>query len=215
MAKPLQQILTDHSLCKPYLRRIRDAYSAMDDAYEKAAGQYGFRCKGCEDSCCRTLFHHHTLAEMICLYQGYQQLKESTLEQIQEAAKRFTSYVSGSNGKDTDSKRMCPLNEKNRCLLYSYRPMICRLHGIPYSLKTPDRRIARGPGCWLFSERQDGSDVVNFDRTPFYALMAEIEKDLRRTSGFGGRIKLTVADMLALFAKRHDLSGKMKFHKNG
>ena len=150
------------------------------------------------DSCCRTLFYHYTLVEIMRLYHGYRQLDKQAKKQVQ---KRATAYLTRlqRGGKGSNSRQMCPLNEKDRCMLYAFRPMICRLHGIPYILKSPGRQPAEGPGCWLFSQQQDGNPPVSFDRTRLYALMAEIEKDLRQTLGFAERLKLTVADMLILF----------------
>ena len=88
---------------------------------------------------------------------------------------------------------MCPLNREGRCLLYAFRPMICRLHGIPHELRPPGRPVSYGPGCRLFSERHGRQPYVAFDRSPLYARMAGLEQEIRRALGFGARLKLTIA----------------------
>ena len=64
----------DPALRADFNERLRRLYADMDAAYEKAAAAHGFACTGCEDSCCRTRFHHHTLAEYHCLREGFERL---------------------------------------------------------------------------------------------------------------------------------------------
>jgi hypothetical protein len=43
---------------------------------------------------------------------------------------------------------------------------------------------------------------IQFDRTPFYRQMALLEKELRRLTGYGDKIKLTIAQMLVTLTER-------------
>jgi hypothetical protein len=91
---------------------------------------------------------------------------------------------------------MCPLNEQGRCAIYAHRPMICRLHGIPNTLRRPDGRILTGPGCDDFYLQCGASGGEPLDRTPLYTAMADLERRLRDRLGFKSKIKLTVARMI-------------------
>jgi len=46
-----------------FIDRLKQIYTAMDRAYDRAADPYGFTCDGCADNCCRTRFYHHTVIE--------------------------------------------------------------------------------------------------------------------------------------------------------
>ncbi|HSM88690.1 MAG TPA: hypothetical protein VLT56_01580, partial [Desulfobacterales bacterium] len=60
----------DSAVRADVLKRLVPLYAAMDAAYEAAAAAYRFACMGCEESCCRTRFHHHTLVEYHGLRDG-------------------------------------------------------------------------------------------------------------------------------------------------
>jgi Fe-S-cluster containining protein len=97
------------------------------------------------------------------------------------------------------------LNHNGWCLVYTHRPMICRLHGIPHELYRPDGEILKSPGCDAFFDqcRQRGkNDYIPFDRTPFYRQMAMLEKELRLETGYHEKIKLTIAQMLGTITDR-------------
>ncbi len=91
---------------------------------------------------------------------------------------------------------MCPLNVDTRCILYTYRPMICRLHGIPHELKKPGQPGIKGPGCGTFDSRCGQQPYISFDRTPVYRDMATLEQDVRRSMDFTAKIKMSVAQMI-------------------
>ncbi|HYQ47583.1 MAG TPA: hypothetical protein VEP69_00830, partial [Thermodesulfovibrionales bacterium] len=94
---------------------------------------------------------------------------------------------------------ICPLNRDGLCSLYGYRLMICRLHGVPYRMRRPDGTIIQGGGChridWDLSGEK--SDACMLDRTDLYRELSVIEIELRQLLGFGHRIKMTIAEMLA------------------
>jgi hypothetical protein len=74
--------------------------------------------------------------------------------------------------------------------------MICRLHGLAHELNIPGRPRQFGPGCAEF-ERICGSQAyIPFDRTPFYAEMAALEKEFSGWLGSGGRFRRTVAEII-------------------
>jgi hypothetical protein len=92
---------------------------------------------------------------------------------------------------------MCPVNRDGLCTLYDYRPMICRLHGLPHMLLQPGGKAICGPGCGQFDRQCSHKSCSPLDRTPLYLSMARLERELRQAAGVSGKIKMTVAQMIA------------------
>jgi Fe-S-cluster containining protein len=168
----------------------------MDEKYEEVAANYGFHCTGCKNNCCRTRFYHYTLSEYLYILKGYNSLPHRQQAEIAERALRVCQKTSEADRRGVDMQPMCPLNFNGLCRLYAYRPMICRMHGIPHQLHRHGRVTAYGSGCAAFKNRCDAKGDVVFDRTPFYIEMAALEKELKLALGFTQKIKLTVAQML-------------------
>ncbi len=171
-------------------------FSQMDQAYTQAARQSGFECRGCDDNCCRSLFYHHTLVELLYLRSGLADLPSSVQARIKERADRVRRESDGPEHGGQSARVMCPLNERGRCGLYAHRPMICRLHGIPHGLRRPDGRMTSGPGCDDYYTQCGRTEQARLDRTPLYTAMAALESRLRSRLGFSRKIKLTVAEMI-------------------
>ena len=91
---------------------------------------------------------------------------------------------------------MCPLNFEALCVLYPYRPMICRLHGIPHEFRNGAGHRVRGQGCGTFDQRCSAIQYFKFDRTSFYREMAGLEKEFRQTAGARSKLKMTIAEMI-------------------
>ena len=91
---------------------------------------------------------------------------------------------------------MCPLNIKDKCILYKQRPMICRMHGIPHDLNKPGIPAHYGEGCKLFMKQHGHKDYFSFDRTPFYFEMVRLENELKDKIDLKDKFKKTVAQML-------------------
>jgi hypothetical protein len=75
--------------------------------------------------------------------------------------------------------------------------MICRLHGIPHELRKPGQNAIRGPGCGMFAAQCSDQRYRKFDRTPFYFRMAKLESELKQAVGLSGKIKMTIAEIIA------------------
>ncbi len=186
----------DPALRADFSDRLRRLYAVMDAAYEKAAAAHGFTCTGCEDSCCRTRFHHHTLAEYRFLRDGFERLSASRRGRILRRAEAAQVEAARADAAGVSPRSMCPLNEEGRCGLYANRPMICRLHGIPHALIPPGRPEQRGPGCAEFDRHCGRLPITVLDRTPLYAELARLEAELRQALGVRRRFKHTIAEML-------------------
>jgi Fe-S-cluster containining protein len=172
----------------------------MDAAYDAAASEHGFVCTGCADNCCLTRFHHHTLAELSLLHSAFSRLPPADRKAGAGRAEAVLTRYRAAEKTGESPRAMCPINVDQRCMLYPFRPMICRMHGIPHQLHGPGRPVVYGPGCGAFSERcGNGSAGPVFDRTPFYRKMAALEKEFRAAAQYSGKIKWTIAEMILLF----------------
>ncbi len=173
-----------------FLERLRHLYARMDADYAAAAAGYGFVCTGCEESCCRTRFHHHTLIEAACLRPAFGRLPAEERLRIRRLAEEWRAAPAGG------VRPLCPLNREGRCRLYAARPMICRLHGIPHELAPPGRPVQLSPGCREFDRRCGGMAYRRFDRTPLYRELARLEAGFQRALRVSRRFKQTISDML-------------------
>jgi hypothetical protein len=178
--------------------KITAIYSHMDTAYREAASSYGFTCSGCDHNCCEERFFHYAVAEHLYLAAGISSLIEDTKKEITARAEEVIQIYGIHDLKGIIKRVMCPLNFAGLCILYDYRPMICRLHGISHTLKKPGFPEQQGPGCHTFDEDIESKNkkFTTFDRTVFYAEMAAVEIKLRKLLKFGGRYKKTVAGMI-------------------
>jgi hypothetical protein len=169
-------------------------YQKMDLAYNQVAACYDFHCTGCTDNCCTSLFFHHTFIEKAFVIQGFSQMEKAIQKQIQDKAADYVNRTFSTPGTHRSLKRMCPLNREGKCVLYFYRPMICRLHGLPHELHPPGRQKIRGSGCDAGSF--DAKTYIPFDRTPFYVEMAAIEQQFKDRHSKTGRPRQTIAQIL-------------------
>jgi len=188
----------DSTFSAPFIQRIRNLSSTIDKAYAEAARYYGFDCKGCDRNCCKEFFCHYTLAEYMFLMHGLALLEQEDKRALFRRAEEVKQWYRLHDAARQSERVMCPLNRNGFCVLYAYRPMICRLQGIPHLVKTPGQPLRRGPGCHVFNEniRMVPHADCGFDHTPFYTEMAAIEREIRNTLQYQDRYKKTVADML-------------------
>jgi hypothetical protein len=179
-----------------FMDRLKQIYADMDRAYKRVAGQYDFTCEGCRDSCCLSLFYHHTIIEYGYLMEGLKTLDAGILKEVKARALRVAEETTGADRGGTAVRIMCPLNFDEMCILYSYRPMICRLHGIPHELQKPGQNPVYGPGCETFDHRCSRMDYFKFDRTSFYRQLANLEQEVKQALGTNEKIRMTVAEMI-------------------
>lgn len=179
-----------------FLDELSAIYAEMDRQYNAAAAGYGFACSGCKDNCCLTRFYHHTHIEYVYLLKGFFSLDAKPRNDILHRAETAEDRMRGVESAGGPSRIMCPLNMNERCRLYGFRPMICRLHGIPHEIRAPGRDLVFGPGCADFVRQCGDGKYVSFDRTSFYARMAGLEQRFRQTFGFHEKFKKTVAGMI-------------------
>ena len=193
-----------------FFDRLQNIFADMDRKYVSAAQFYGFQCRGCEDNCCRTRFYHHTYLEYRLVRSGFDKLDPPDRSAIRAKAEEVCRQTELADKKGLPLRLMCPLNNDGMCILYQYRPMICRLHGIPHELQKPGQPVIHGPGCGAYDEQCSDKPYFKFDRTEFYFEMASLENEFKLAAGLTGRIKLTVAEMVLEFGSRNAEVGMKK-----
>jgi len=182
-----------------FLKRLSVIFADMDRKYKEAADHYGFHCTGCRDNCCLTRFYHHTLLEYNCLLEGFKTLDKEMQSRVKRRASEVCRQTIMTAEKGQPLRLMCPLNFDSLCSLYTFRPMICRLHGIPHELQQLGQGVIRRPGCGAFSEEFCDKTYFKFDRTPFFMEMAGLEKEFRQVLGVSHKFKMTVAQIIETF----------------
>ncbi len=187
---------TGNFVRSPKPEKVRALYAAMDERYTAAATHYGFHCTGCEENCCLTRFHHHTFLEYLYLLEGYRGLEPERQRDIREKASDVCERTAEADVKGLPVRLMCPLNSDGLCLLYAYRPMICRLHGLPFELHRPGGNVINSSGCDAFTVQCGEKAYFQMDRTPFYREMAMLEQEVREALGVTRKLKMTIAEML-------------------
>ncbi len=179
-------------------QKLSDVFQAMDNAWDEIAAKYQFQCNGCKDNCCQSLFFHHTHVEKAYLTHGFNLLPMADKTEIIDKARDYCDTTfdpeAPSDTEAASKKIPCPLLLEGRCRLYQFRPMICRMHGLPHELHKPGFPVIKGPGCdaGRFAEKT----YIPFDRTPFYREMAGVEMEFRTVSGKTGKARETIAQIL-------------------
>jgi Fe-S-cluster containining protein len=185
------------TIAPDFIDRLKQIYFNMDQAYETAAVHYDFTCDGCRDNCCRTRFYHHTIIEYAYIIEGLKTLTPDKQNEIKSRAITVVDKTAGADDNAAPVRLMCPLNFDERCILYPHRPMICRLHGLPHELNKPGQKTIYGPGCATFDRRCGHLGYFEFDRTPFYRELAQLEQAVKQALGTAEKFKMTVAEMIA------------------
>ncbi|RMG01270.1 MAG: hypothetical protein D6726_09835 [Nitrospirae bacterium] len=186
-----------------YTDRLIEVYKKLDDEYRLVADEYeGFSCEGCESICCDQVFIHLTLIEHFHLLEGFRKLPAKRREEILERAEEYNRGFSATSSPEENFRMLCPLCEYSRCTLHPYRPLLCRVYGLPGKLVKPSGEELLFDGCARFKKKFSRVEL-RLNRTEFFASVAEIEKDLRKALAYFQRYRKTVAQML-LDEKRRD-----------
>lgn len=184
------------------LNRLKAIYRAIDATYQSAIDYYHFSCEGCQAKCCYTKFYHYTHIEALYLHRGFQGLSDQERSEILKLA----SYYEETYAKGSDEQAvLCPLNKSGLCVLYEWRPMICRLHGVPYEMQDINGVAHFYGGCERFMSLNPETlpTYRTLNRTIFYREMANLERELRNALGLQAPEPQTVAKILLADTYRH------------
>ena len=175
-------------LFEPYDRLV----SRADKSFERIAGEYPdcIACKpGCAD-CCHAVFGLF-LIEAVFLKHDFDQLDEEEKQAALKrglAAEKELKTLERTLEEFKDDPRMsaysmararirCPLlSDENTCILYPYRPITCRIYGIP----TMIQRVPRICGSTGFKKDQE-YPIFNMDGVQ--KELFQLSKDLLTNEG--------------------------------
>ena len=138
----------------PYFKKYEEISSTADELFLRIQKDFpdGVKCEiKCED-CCHALFDLTLIEAIYINHQFYKKFKGKEREQLLEKSNRadrkiyqikkkaYQDKESGKNEVDilmemAAERVRCPLlNGEGMCDLYEYRPITCRLYGLPTSL---------------------------------------------------------------------------------
>jgi hypothetical protein len=182
--------------------RMRRIYQAMEEEYDAVARQLSFGCTGCPDNCCDSYFLHYTYVEWAYLWRGMRQLPAERQQEIIERARLAVRQYEEKLGSDQFPVVMCPLNENGLCVLYPFRLLVCRTHGVPAMMTRPDGRRLTFPGCFRCQEivgarNGEAGSLPMVDRTNLLRQLAMLENEFLRTiRDRCPKIRMTIAEIL-------------------
>jgi hypothetical protein len=170
----------------------------MEKKYDDLASRIGLSCAQCADNCCVSYFQHHTYIEWAYLWKGLNTLDPDQKQVILERAGTNVNQSREIVSQGGRPRLMCPLNEEGLCILYSYRLMICRLHGVPNQVRMPNGQVKRFPGCHVCQElTAHMTRVPVLDRTPLYIELAQLERDFLGSQRNNlPKVDMTLSEML-------------------
>ncbi len=179
--------------------RLAELYRLMDSAYCEAGNRIGFSCDGCNGvECCTVDLTLHTSVEMLYLRRGFNALDTSRQLEILGRCREIIKAKEDDCLGQAYRNAVCALNFEGLCILYDYRPMICRLAGIPHIITRPDNGTIESGGCVRYhNDFLNDHPDLRIDRTDFYRQMAGIEIEVVRVIG-KRTVSRTVAETLGL-----------------
>lgn len=180
---------------------LEEIYRLLQLEYERVAGELGFSCTGCPDNCCDSYFLHHTYAEWAYLWLGFRQLDSARQNELRARSQAWLAQCEKAERDGVRPQVMCPLNEGGLCILYHYRLLVCRTHGVPAAMTRPDGQILRFPGCFRCQELVDGrhqtEPAPQAERTRLFRQLALLESRLLENKRhLVPKVRLTIAEML-------------------
>ena len=183
---------------KAVFQKLADLYTRMENEYDQLARSIGLSCAQCADNCCRSYFQHHTYVEWAYMWKGLQELDPEHRQVVLQRAQEYREKSRELLAQGQRPRLMCPLNEQGWCILYPYRLMICRLHGVPNQVRMPNGQTKHFPGCTTCQDlTREWSQVPVLDRTPLYIQLVQLEREfLGSRTQRPPKVDMTLAEML-------------------
>ena len=189
-------------LSREMAEQVAAVYEDMEKAYDEVATLLKLSCNGCPDNCCDSYFLHFTYIEWAYLWYGLGKIPVEIQKKIRKRAENYVKECAKYNRQEDRPQILCPLNEEGKCVLYPYRLMVCRTHGVPASMTRPDGRKLSFPGCFVCQriveqKYPDQRGVPVMERTSLLRRLVLLEQEF-----LGGRrhvlpkVRMTIADML-------------------
>jgi Fe-S-cluster containining protein len=148
---------------EPIFKKYETLVKQVDEVFEKVCSDYPdcVKCKQACADCCHALFDLSLVEALYINHKFHENLGDKKGKILETAnrtdrklhqlkRKMFKAVESGQKTEElvllemAAERSRCPLlNEENRCDLYAFRPVTCRLYGIPTSIN------GRGHTCGL------------------------------------------------------------------
>ena len=201
---------------EPFFREYERLSMTAEETFKKMEREYGdcVTCKiGCTD-CCYALFDL-SLIEAIYINRRFHEVlgDEKKLQLLERAnqsdravhkikRKAYKAYEAGKSEDEVFEqialeKVRCPLlNDEGRCELYAFRPITCRLYGIPTAIGGKGRTCGK-------SNFKKGRSYPTVQLEVIHKKLYEISSDLARTirSKYIGLGELLVPLSMALLTE--------------
>ncbi len=197
-----------------YFSRYEQLMQGVDDIFDKIKKDYPQEVgcdNGCTD-CCYALFDL-TLIEAIYLNQSFLQLDSEFRNRILIDAdkadrkthkikrKLFKAHQDGTSDQEilrraAQERVRCPLLVEDKCVLYSSRPLTCRLYGLPMKLGENTVTCSR-------SGFEPGGRYPTVDMQKLHDQLMDLSLELARGigSGFADLHKVLVPVSMALLTE--------------
>lgn len=177
----------------PYFEKYEQLVAAADNAFGRVndAFEECVKCKPSCSDCCFALFDL-TLIEALYINQKFTEMykgsdRAALLEKANRADRRIhrlkrNAFKSLQEGKEEGQvlaelsleRIRCPLlNEKELCEMYNFRPITCRVYGIPFAIG------GSGHTCGL-SAFEPGNEYPTVNLSNIIARLQEISAELLR-----------------------------------
>jgi len=189
------------SLPEKVLRQLCSIYKKLEQDYDDVARELKFSCTSCPDNCCDSYFLHYTYVEWAFLWLGFSKFDPLKQRGILRKSRDYIRQCDAVKKNGEWPQIMCPLNEGGLCILYEYRPLVCRTHGVPAALIRLDGQNRYFPGCFCCQEivrkRYGAGDSPYVERTPSLRKLVLLEDELLdNRRGLMPKLKITIAEML-------------------
>ena len=179
---------------KPFFKKYEALVEAAEKGFERIRSDYPdcVKCKiGCAD-CCHALFDMPLIEALYIHYRFKETIDEKRQAQLIEKAEtadrelhiiKRSAYKAATGGtSETDiltamaaQRVRCPLlNNQEKCDLYPYRPITCRLYGVPTAINGVGRT------CGL-SDFKPGKSYPTIHIDIFYRKLYEISIEMVRS----------------------------------
>jgi Fe-S-cluster containining protein len=176
---------------KPFFEQYEALSASVEKAFETVKNQYSecVKCKPLCSDCCYALFDL-TLVESLYINERFRnKFSEQNIELLIEKCNRIdrtiyklkkNAFKAAESGKDdneilnemAETRVRCPmLNDDQMCEIYEFRPLTCRLYGIPTAIG------GQGYTCGLSAfEKGEKYPTANLDKiqTRMLQLSAEL-----------------------------------------
>ncbi len=184
----------------PYFKRYEQLVAAVDATFERVKNQYP-DCVKCEvtcSDCCHALFDLTLIEALYINHQFHQKFREREAEKSQllenaNKADRLVYKIKKNAYRQLQEGRAeteiieeigkerirCPLlSEAEKCDLYEFRPITCRLYGIPTAISGKGHTCAK-------SAFKPGEPYPTVNLDTLHARLYEISRDM--VSAFGSK----------------------------